>query len=82
MLEHRCVNFLVQCPLYPFSKWKMQIELVKTESGWFPLPCNGCDMMGGDPKCEQCMAAVTLMFYNQPDIDVSQPICPKMPEDK
>lgn len=79
MLDRRVVDFTVNCPLYPFSKWKMTVELVKQESGWFPLPCNGCDMLGGNPICEKCRAALTLMFYRDPGMDVSVPVSPKLP---
>lgn len=76
--KRRVVEFTVNCPLYPFSKWKMWMEFVKQESGWFPLPCNGCDMLSGDSMCEKCCAALTLMFYKDPDMDVSTPVSPKM----
>lgn len=76
--DRRVVKFTVNCPLYPFSKQTMWMEFVRQESGWLPLPCNGCDMMGGDPTCEKCRAALTLMFYKSPDLDVSNPISPQM----
>ena len=78
ILEHRVVRFTVNCPLYPFSKWKMEIVLAKNDSGWLPLPCNGCDMLGGDPTCQKCCAALTLMFYHNPDMDVTAPVSPKI----
>ena len=76
VLERKVVKFTVNCPLFSFSKEKMEIEFVKQENGWFPLPCNGCDMLNGDPLCEKCCAALTLMFYDDPDTDVSRPIAP------
>lgn len=80
MLDRRGVDFIVNCPcpLFSFSRRKMSMEFVKQESGWFPLPCNGCDMLNGDPMCEMCCAALTLMFYHDPDMDVSEPISPDL----
>lgn len=78
MLDRRVIEFVVNCPLRPFSKYKMWLEFVMWNGGWFPLPCNGCDMLGGDPVCQECCAALTLMFYHDPDIDVSNPVSPKL----
>lgn len=76
--KRRSIEFTVNCPLYPFSKQKMWMEFVKQESGWFPLPCNGCDMLSGNPMCEKCCAALTLMFYRNPELDASEPISPNL----
>lgn len=80
-MDSKTVKFVINCPLYQFSKWKSEITLVKRGSGWFPLPCNGCDMLGGSSICEQCRAAITLMFYENPELDVSRPITPRFKKD-
>jgi len=81
-MDTRTVKFTINCPLYQFSKWKSQITLVKQDSGWFPLPCNGCDMLGGSSVCEQCCAAITLAFYENPTLDVTNPLTPILKRDK
>lgn len=81
MFDHKFVDFIVNCPDTPFSKQKMQIVLVRENDSdpWFPLPCNGCDFYHGGVKCDNCRAALTLMFYHGVEMDLTKPVTPKMP---
>lgn len=80
MLEYRFENIEVNCPGRPFRVEKMQMRFVKMEKGWLPCPCNGCDSANGTLPCEWCSTALTLMFFHDPEMDVSKPITPEMPE--
>lgn len=66
----------VQCPedklLHP-----MEIIMVDHPNGRkFVLPVNGCDDFAGCKQCEQCRAAVTLMFYNGYERKNGEPLIP------
>ena len=75
--EKKSAKFFVNCPVFPFSVQKMEMWLLKEPgSRWVPLPCNGCEMMNGDPICKKCTAALTLMLYYDPDMDLSKPVSP------
>lgn len=72
-------KFKVICPQSPYRVERtMWIRFVPIEDGPFPLPCNGCDNMSGAKLCERCCAAITLMFFNDPDLDTSEPLVPKL----
>lgn len=80
MFETRFIDFRVNCPCRSFRTEEMQIKQFMTEKGWIPMLCNGCDNGNGSDICERCRADVFLMFYRDPNLDISQPITPKTPE--
>lgn len=43
-----CLNMVVDMP----------IDYRRSPQGWINLPCNGCDQMSGDPRCDLCRAAI------------------------
>lgn len=72
MYEKRFLTIKVQCPGSPVPKVEaMQITLIKDSSGWFPLPCNGCDSMNGTMPCSFCCEAIRKLFCQDPGRDVS-----------
>ena len=81
MYEITLVNVRVYCPREPSQVITVPLEFVQTENGPVPLPCNGCELSPGGEVCEYCRAALTLMFYRDPDLDYcAGPITPRMPE--
>lgn len=72
------VDFQVYCPADPYRVEKMQLTFVKQEDSWLPLPCNGCDSLNGSKPCQECCAAITLMFFHSDKVklDLSKPISP------
>ena len=66
----------VNCPgnhnLYP-----MEIVIVPHPNGNdFVLPVNGCEHYASTQLCNQCRAAITLMFHNGHKTDGNNPIIP------
>lgn len=77
MSEKRYINIKVQCPGSEVQKIEtMQIVLVRDSSGWFPLPCNGCDSMNGTMPCEFCIESIRKLFLKDPDTDPTNVIHP------
>lgn len=78
MPDVKFVDFKVYCPADPCRIEKMQLTFYKQEKGWFPLPCNGCDSLNGSKPCQECCAAITLMFFHAEEgsLDLSKPISP------
>ena len=76
MFEKRFLNIKVLCPGAPHSKIeKMQITFFNSKSiGWINAPCNGCDSMNGTMPCDKCCAAITSLFFRNPNMDITQPI--------
>ena len=64
------VKFKVNCPATPGAVEDMQILFLED----FPVPCNGCENMSGADICNQCIAEVTMRFYHNPGIDISEPL--------
>ena len=75
--RHRDVE--VYCPLSPYQKIEKLRVYFDYSNGPFPLPCNGCENRQGGKTCDECCAAVTLLFFNNPGIVPSEPISPKLP---
>ncbi len=75
------LDLQVNCALEPYRAYKVQMAFFreKETDEWFPLPCNGCDFRHGCKECEECQAAITLMFYRGVEMDLTRPITPKMP---
>ena len=81
MGDYRYINFTVRCPRDNYKERPMQIRLIKKEDGtWFPLPCNGCDELNGSKICEECMASVTILFFNNPEADTTAPLSLALPK--
>lgn len=77
----RFISFSVRCPRDFGQVYPMKIRLLYTrENSWFPAPCCGCDWKSGSPVCIRCVSALTSMFFRDPDIDVSLPLTPSLPE--
>lgn len=76
MENRKYLHFFVNCPGEAFKKVEMSITMIRSENGWFPLPCNGCEEMNGTMPCKECIRDITLMFYRDPDLDISNPITP------
>lgn len=74
--EIEYLDILVRCPGDPSRIEKMQIRFGVSEEGKVPAPCNGCDSVNGTKPCVECAAAITAMFFRDPDMDVSKPITP------
>lgn len=72
--EKKFVDFMVKCPRDPYKIYKMQTRLVWIGDRWINDPCNGCDNLNGHKACKDCIADITMMFYHNPDLDVSQPL--------
>lgn len=76
--DYRFVNFKVNCIRDNYTTRDMQIKFMYLENKtWFPAPCNGCDWLSGDKVCYECTAYLTLMFFRNPDLDITEPITPK-----
>lgn len=73
---------LVYCPASETRRIEEVYVRFVNHGGPFPLPCNGCESMHGGKTCEECRAAVTLLFFHNPDIELSGPITPKLPPPK
>lgn len=83
MYNKRYLNIKVACPGEPFKIQDVQVILMQLEDGsWFPAPCSGCNSMNDLKPCHDCCAALTLMFFHEPDMDISQPINPRFPSAK
>lgn len=66
----------VRCPIDNISR-QIQMEYVELEnSKKFFLPCNGCDNCHGSKRCEQCRAALTLMFHNGYEHTIGKDVIP------
>lgn len=82
MFEKKFLDIRVNCLRELYRVEKMQMVFVKQAQGWFPLPCNGCESLDGDKACETCCAALTLMFFHNPDMDARDVLTPKLPDQK
>ena len=78
MYQKRTLTISVHCPADPKRIETMQISQIMLDAGWFPAPCNGCDDMCGSSVCTECCQALTSMFFRDPDMDISQPITPRL----
>lgn len=79
MYQKRYLTISVRCPGDPLKIETMQITHILLDTGWFPVPCNGCNSANGLMPCSDCCQSLTLMFFHNPDIDVSEPITPFLP---
>lgn len=71
----RDTRILIRCPAEPRYVREMYIRFVWTDKQrWFPFPCNGCDEYASQHVCGECIAAVTSMFFADPDANVFEPI--------
>ena len=76
-IEH--VEILVRCPGDPSRVEKMKIRLGVSNGKKIPAPCNGCASVNGTKPCMECAAAITSMFFKDPDMDVSTPLSIHLP---
>jgi|GEM_PF-3391853 hypothetical protein len=73
--EKKFIDFKVNCLREPYVDRDIQMKFIFTEKGtWFPAPCNGCEMMDGHDECNSCVTSLTLMFFKNPDLDISRPL--------
>ena len=63
-------NFKVYCPAQKGRVEPMAIYFV----GDLPLPCAGCHNANGSMVCQRCVAAITDMFYKNPELSVLNPL--------
>jgi hypothetical protein len=70
------LDFKVNCPRDQWKQYDMQMKFVLNNGQPFPLPCNGCDWLDGSPACEKCTAAITTMFFRNPEMDTANGITP------
>lgn len=80
MLNRKFINVQVICPRDINHMEKIKITLVLESGEWIPLPCNGCENLDGSQSCRNCRAALTLMFYRNPELDTSRPVRPSFPD--
>ena len=77
--DTRIIDFSVNCMKPPHTVRKMQIWLTFFPDGkWYPPGCGGCEEATANKECKDCMNALTLMFVNDPDLDVFEPITPDL----
>lgn len=77
------ITISVYCPRDRGTVYKMPIDLMWIpEQRWFPLECNGCDNLNGDPICSRCRHNLTLLFFENPDWRPLQAIDPLRPIDQ
>lgn len=76
MSKVKYVNFEVVCPKSPWLKQKMQMRIFENKNGIIPCPCSGCEMMDASEQCEKCKATITIMFVENPQIEIISPIIP------
>lgn len=79
MYQKRYLTVSVRCPGDPLKIETMQITQILLDTGWFPAPCGGCNSANGLMPCSDCCRSLTSMFFHNPDIDVSEPITPCLP---
>ena len=75
--QFRFLNFEVYCPRDPDTIRKMQLSQMWSDERWLPRPCNGCEEFNGAEDCDKCILEITLMFIDNPDMDLYKPIIPK-----
>lgn len=71
---YRTVNVI--CPRDTADPQPRTVQLTGTDGNdplWY---CNGCDFMSGTSLCQQCAAAISIAFTNQPDRSTSVPLRP------
>lgn len=76
-IEH--IEISVRCPGDPSRIEKMEIRFGILNGEKIPAPCNGCNSANGTKPCMECAAAITSLFFKDPDTDVSQPVTPQLP---
>ena len=75
-MKDKLIKFKVRCIRERPRINDMQIKLIyEDETGYIPYPtCQGCDELNGSEECDICTGKITLMFKNNPDLDVSRPL--------
>lgn len=80
MRDLQTLHVSVNCPRDRLAVYNVAVDLAYNGERWIPLPCNGCDQMSGGSACEKCRASITLMFFDDPDLDFSSPLTPSHPK--
>ena len=73
-MPQKLLKFDVYCPAEQYKIRKMYMYFTEIDGKPFPLPCPGCDFMSGAKICEECKSNLTMMFYRDPDPDLSKPL--------
>ena len=69
------INFRVYCNRDNGNTYDMQIrKLTQEDSSVIVSPCNGCEQLNGSKICLECTGKLTSMFFNNPQLDTSEPI--------
>lgn len=76
------LNIQVRCPGNPCKIETMQIRMMNGSTGKTPAPCQGCNSLNGTKPCQWCCAAITAMFFQDPELDVTRPLSPAFPPQK
>ena len=69
-------KFSVICPFDSQTVKQMEIMLISHDGKLFPFPCDGCHDANGSKTCQECTAAITSLFYKNPQLDTSKPFRP------
>lgn len=68
MYRIEIIPIKVKCPGHPLRK-VVSMEMRMSYSDQHrpvPAPCNGCDDMNGMMPCQECCAAITKLFFENP----------------